>query len=170
MFWELVTTIFAGFAGAGIALLIRRLTKKKAPTWLVPAFAGVFMLGVQIQGEYDWYPHQVSLLPKEIVVIKAIQETSPWRPWSYIYPQTVRFSAVDTSNIATSKSHPDWALVNLYFFERRHLAKRVPQVIDCQNSARSNFFKTKEDSTLSWHNLDSNDPLLTTVCSGLKTH
>ena len=31
MFWELIATIFAGIGGAGIALLIRKLTRQMAP-------------------------------------------------------------------------------------------------------------------------------------------
>jgi len=70
MFWELIATVFAGLGGAGIALLLRKLTKQSTPKWLVPVFAGGAMLGFQIQGEYDWYDHQASLLPEGVVVVK----------------------------------------------------------------------------------------------------
>lgn len=169
MFWEFISTIFAGLGGAGIALLIRHLTKKKAPVWFIPAFAGFTMLSFQILGEYDWYPHQASLLPKGVVVVKTVQEKTLWRPWSYIYPQTVRFIAADVGHSAINQRHPSWVLVDLYFFERHHSAKRVTQVIDCKNDARSNFFKTAQDSTFAWHKLKSDDPILTTVCAGIDT-
>ena len=104
MFWELIATIFAGIGGAGIALMLRKLTKKTAPKWLVPVFAGAAMLGFQIQGEYDWYHHQASLLPEGVVVVKTVQEEAPWRPWSYVFPQTLRFIAADVANSAKTKS------------------------------------------------------------------
>ncbi len=168
MIWELIATIFAGVGGAGIALLIRKISKQRAPKWLVPAFAGMAMLGFQIQGEYDWYQHQTSLLPEGVVVVKAVQEKAPWRPWSYLYPQTLRFIAADVANSAQNKVDPNLILVDLYFFERRSLAKRVPQIVDCSQGARTNFtqsFSAADSSPQNWHKLDKQDPLLTSVCS-----
>lgn len=171
MLWELVATVFAGLGGAGIALFIRTITKKRAPKWLVPIFAGVAMLGFQVQGEYSWYDHQKSLLPQGVVVIKTIQEEAPWRPWSYVYPQTMRFIAADVANSARNKVDPNLVLVDLYFFERRHLAKRVPQIIDCVKDARTDFttaFNPAHTEKSDWFSLKANDPLLTSVCKGQK--
>lgn len=167
MIWELIATIFAGVGGAGIALLIRKISKQRAPKWLVPAFAGMAMLGFQIQGEYDWYQHQTSLLPEGVVVVKAVQEKAPWRPWSYLYPQTLRFIAADVANSAQNKIDPNLILVDLYFFERRSLAKRVPQIVDCLQGARTDFTQdfSATNQQQAWHKLDKQDPLLTSVCS-----
>lgn len=167
MFWELIATVFAGIGGAGIALFIRTLSKKKAPKWLVPTFAGLAMLGFQVQGEYSWYDHQKSMLPTGLVVVKTVQEEALWRPWSYIYPQTMRFIAADVTNSAQNKIDPDLVLVDLYFFERRHLAKRVPQIVDCVKDARTDFTESFNPSHLQdshWYPLNENDPLLTAVC------
>ncbi|RBP85572.1 hypothetical protein EBI01_02885 [Marinomonas rhizomae] len=168
MFWELIATVFAGIGGAGIALLLRKITKQTAPKWLVPAFAGVAMLGFQIQGEYDWYNHQTSLLPKGIVVVKTVQEEAPWRPWSYVFPQTLRFIAADVENSAQNKIDPNLVLVDLYFFERRHTAKRVPQIVDCVQGARTDFTQSfspsSSQSASTWYPLASDDLLLKAVC------
>jgi len=168
MIWELVATVFAGLGGAGIALLIRKLSKQAAPKWLVPAFAGLCMLGFQVQGEYDWYDHQTGLLPTGVVVVKAVEEKAIWRPWSYVFPQTTRFIAADVANSAQNKIDPNLILVDLYFFERRSAAKRVPQVIDCVQSARADFtdsFNAEANSITQWYPLGDNDPLINAVCS-----
>jgi hypothetical protein len=148
-----------------------------APKWLVPVFAGMAMLGFQIQGEYDWYDHQTSLLPNGVVVVKAVEEEAPWRPWSYIFPQTMRFIAADVANSATNKIDPSLVLVDLYFFERRSLAKRVPQIIDCINKARTDFTQSFSassdaansslpvDSSTTWYPLENDDPLITALCN-----
>ncbi|TYL48398.1 hypothetical protein [Marinomonas sp. IMCC 4694] len=171
MFWELIATVFAGIGGAGIALLLRKLTKQTAPKWLVPVFAGTAMLGFQIQGEYDWYDHQTSLLPKGIVVVKTVQEEAPWRPWSYAFPQTMRFIAADVANSAKNKLDPNLVLVDLYFFERRSMAKRVPQIVDCIQGARADFtqsFSASPDPTIpsapTWYPLEEDDLLLKALC------
>ncbi|MBJ7539293.1 hypothetical protein [Marinomonas transparens] len=170
MLWELIATIFAGMGGAGIALFFRKISKQKAPKWLVPVFAGIAMLGFQIQGEYDWFDHQTSLLPDGVVVVKTIQEEAPWRPWSYIYPQTLRFMAADVANAAKNEVDPNLVLVDLYFFERRQTAKRVPQIVDCLQGARTDFTKSfstdVKTNNSQWRQLDANDPLLNAVCAG----
>lgn len=171
MFWELIATVFAGIGGAGIALILRKLSKQTMPKWLVPSFAGIAMIGFQVQGEYDWYEHQTSLLPEGVVVVKAVQEETLFRPWSYAFPQTMRFMAADVANSAKNKIDPNLILVDLYFFERRHVAKRVPQIIDCVQGARTDFLQSSSASadsaaniTQKWHPLDKDDLLLKALC------
>ena len=62
MFWTFVATIFSGLGAAGIALGIRALTRKKAPKWIIPAFAGAGMLAYLVYGEYNWFEHKQTLL------------------------------------------------------------------------------------------------------------
>ncbi|MCB5162452.1 hypothetical protein [Marinomonas algarum] len=170
MFWELIATVFAGIGGAGIALMLRKITKQSAPKWLVPVFAGGAMLGFQVHGEYDWYDHQTSLLPEGVVVVKTVQEEAPWRPWSYVFPQTMRFIAADIDNSARNKIDTNLVLVDLYFFERRHMAKRVPQIIDCVQGARADFTQSFTGSSSNtaqspiWHTLEQDDLLLSSLC------
>ncbi|MES7593453.1 hypothetical protein U6M85_12405, partial [Cutibacterium acnes] len=68
MFWELIATFSAGLGAAGIALLLRAITLKKLPNWIIPVFAGAGMLGFQIYSEYTWFSHQRSLLPAGVEV------------------------------------------------------------------------------------------------------
>ncbi|GGD68794.1 hypothetical protein [Lacimicrobium alkaliphilum] len=170
MFWEFIATITAGLGAAGIALGVRWLSRNRAPKWLIPVFAGLGMLGFQVQAEYTWYPHQVSLLPAGIEVVKQVKEQSWYRPWSYLWPQTLRFMAVDKQNAAANHQYPGVMLVDLYFFQRRATARRVTQVIDCRNRTRAGFHDALDiplpgqtpDSD--WVILSDNDPLLTTLC------
>lgn len=170
MLWELIATVCAGLAGAGIALFIRKLTFKKAPKWLIPTLAGIGMLTFQIQSEYSWYSHQASLLPNGVVVVKTVEEQTPLRPWSMLYPQTTRFIAADINNAAQNDMNQDVYLVDLYFFERRLSAKRVTQVIHCGANARTNFTNKLDVPTGNqvdageWVSLSSNDPLIEAVC------
>ncbi|TDO98683.1 hypothetical protein [Marinomonas balearica] len=171
MFWEFVATVSAGLAGAGVALALRKLTFSKAPKWLIPSFAGIAMLAFQIQSEYSWYEHQSSRLPEGVVVLKKVEEKAPWRPWSYLYPQTLRFMAADVQRAAKNKINPDLILVDLYFFERRQLAKRVPQVINCHLNQRANFTNLldipksgERPQSDEWKTLNNNDPIKVALC------
>jgi hypothetical protein len=170
MFWTLVATIFAGIGCAGIALLLRKLTQNALPKWIVPVFAGVGMLSFQVYEEYTWFEHQTGLLPKDVVIVKSLDQAAPWRPWTYLYPQTLRFIAADMENASRNQINPDIILVDFYFFEFRSSAKRVPQVIHCADFARADFtadlFIPSPGESLSnqWEKLRVNDPIILSVC------
>lgn len=172
MFWELIATVFAGLGAAGIALAGRHLTAKRLPSWAVPVCAGLGMLGFQVYSEYSWFQHQSGLLPEGIVVVKRVQETTYWRPWSYVFPQTVRFMAVDGGKAAVNRENPDLVLADIYVFERRLPARRVPQVFHCAQKASAVFSENLQipgaGETLSdqWHSLGDDHPLLVAVCEG----
>lgn len=170
MLWELIATVFAGLGAAGIALVIRKTSRNRAPRWLIPVFAGAAMLGFQIHGEYSWYQHQASRLPAGVVVVKAIEQKAAWRPWSYLYPQTLRFIAADVANASANSKNNDIKLVDLYFFERRAVARRVPVVLHCSAFARADFTEQLDipsgDAPLSkqWQTLTADDALIQAVC------
>lgn len=172
MLWELIATVFAGLGAAGIALLLRKISKNRAPRWLIPVFAGAAMLGFQIQSEYTWFQHTASRLPAGVIVIKKIEQQTALRPWSYLYPQTSRFIAADVVNASANNTNPAVKLVDLYFFERRAQARRVPQVVHCQQLAQADFSAQlpipQGDTAVSnhWRKLSSDDALIMALCSG----
>ncbi|MEN6671269.1 hypothetical protein AAJP47_12930 [Psychrobacter sp. B38] len=178
MLYEFIATIAAGFGLAGIALIITHLSKlagKKAPKWLIPLFAAIGIFGFQIQQEYSWFDQQVTQLPEGVQVVKKIEESTWFRPWTYVKPQILRFIAADIGNATVQVDNPDVYLVNLYLFERRRNVQKVPQVINCNAPARADYVLPAKDSTLTidehvkqttaWRALATDDPLFTSICT-----
>lgn len=178
MLFEFIATIAAGFGLAGVALIIIHLSKlagKRVPKWLIPLFGAIGIFGFQIHQEYDWFDQQVAKLPPSVTVVKKVEESTWFRPWSYLKPQTLRFMAADTENVRVQVNEPDIHLVNLYLFERRRSVQQMPQVIDCAAPARADYVLPEKDSTLTtkehvkqttkWWPLDLKDPLYTSVCA-----
>ena len=144
MIYEFIATITAGFGMAGIALIIRHISKllgKTTPKWLIPVFAGIGMLGFQIYQEYYWYDQQSANLPEQVEVIKTFEESTWLRPWSYVKPQIVRFAAIDKNSIEINQQNTNLRKVNVYLFERRISTKIVPQVVDCSQAIDINANK-----------------------------
>lgn len=170
MLWEFVATACAGMGAAGIALLVRQLSANKIPSWTVPALAGVGMLTFQIYSEYSWFSHQKSLLPKDVEVVKAVKETSVWRPWTFIQPQVTRFMAIHVGPDAVNTVNPALVLADIYLFERRLLAKRVQEVFHCQQNARAALdddlaIPSKGEAVNGqWLLLPESDPALVAAC------
>ncbi|KEF32805.1 hypothetical protein D777_01439 [Marinobacter nitratireducens] len=167
MFWTFVATVFCGLGAAGIALGIRTLTKKKAPRWLIPVFAGAGMLGYLIHGEYTWYEHKKSLLPDEAVIVDTEDDGIYWRPWTFAFPYVTAFSTVDVDSIGRDTGNPDIVRFTLYRFEQKMtdaVSHRV-HLINCQSLE---LVPLGSDGTPRVDNmkvLDQTDPLVRTVCS-----
>ena len=175
MIYEFIATVTAGFGMAGLAMLIRQLSKlmgKQAPKWLIPIFAGLGMLGFQIHQEYHWHQQQTLVSQQHLQVIKTIEETSWYRPWSYVKPQVIRFMAIsepqplDQSLTATTDSIKS---SNIYLFERRISTKIIPQLFNCTHPATTTLtsdtaLSTANFAQLKWHKLASEDALYQAVC------
>ncbi|MCH8538587.1 MAG: hypothetical protein LAT66_12555 [Alkalimonas sp.] len=166
MFWEFIATIFAGMGAAGIALTLRFLSRKKLATWWIPIAAGVGMLSFQIYTEYTWFEHQKTLLPPGVDVVRTAEQTAFWRPWSYVFPQTLRFIAADLKNASHNEHNPDLVRLNLYLFERRMAARKITTVIHCRQQARADYHEQLhlpaqgEALSSEWYVLAPEDPML----------
>ncbi|WP_367110343.1 hypothetical protein [uncultured Psychrobacter sp.] len=177
MLFEFIATIAAGFGLAGVALVITHLSKlagRRAPKWLIPLFGALGIFGFQIHQEYNWFNQQVAQLPKDLTVVKKVEESTWFRPWSYVKPQTLRFMAVDSRNAHANANNKNIYLTNLYLFERRRSIQQVPQVIDCSAPARADYVIPDKNSQLTieehvgqttkWYPLTVNDPLFISIC------
>lgn len=128
---ELIAAIVAAFAFAGIALALRKLSRGRLPKWIVPAAAGLGLLGFTVWSEYDWFSRVSAELPEGVIVVHAVPEASPLRPWSYLFPMTSAFVAMDTT---ATIPHPEAAglrLVRLFSFARWRGVAEGLMIVDC---------------------------------------
>jgi hypothetical protein len=128
---ELIAAIVAAIGFAGIALLLRKLTRQRLPPWIVPAAAGLGLLGFTVWSEYDWFARVSGKLPEGVVVVHAAAEASPLRPWSYLFPMTTRFVAMDTGATVPHPEADTLRLVRLYNFIRWSGVTEGFMVVDC---------------------------------------
>jgi len=121
MLWQLVAAAFAGLGAAGVALLLRLISGKRLPRWIVPVCAGLGILAYQINYEYSWYDYKRQQLPESAQVVSTEKDQMLWRPWTYLYPLITAFSVVDRDNLVVSRVDGD-RLVEfiLYRFERQY--------------------------------------------------
>ncbi|MDX1817784.1 MAG: hypothetical protein R3180_08710 [Marinobacter sp.] len=167
MFWNLIATVFCGLGAAGIALGIRAATRKKAPRWLIPVFAGAGMLAYLIHGEYTWYDHKKELLPDEAVIVDTENDGIIWRPWTFVFPYVTAFSTVDLKSISRDTDNPDIVRFTLYRFEQK-VTDAVSHRVHLLNCATDELVPLGSNGSPRIDNmkvLDQSDPLLTTVCS-----
>lgn len=170
MFLELIAVIFAGFAIAGIVMLLNRATGGRLPRWLAPVAAGFGMIAVTIGSEYGWYSRTAAALPEGLEIAEVIENQSLYRPWTFVVPYVDRFAAVDR---AAALSHPDQAglhIADVYFFGRWAPVNKISTALNCTTWARavlspgSSFASDGSLPNLNWITPPSDDALLATFC------
>ncbi len=170
MLFELLATVAAGFAGAGVAMLLRRLSGGRLPRYLVPGTAGVAMFAFLIWNEYTWYPRTAAALPEDVVVYSSYPERIAWRPWTLLAPVTERFAAVDRGSIRRNENLPSQVMADVILVGRRAPVARLPVLVDCDGPRRAEIPGAAEfdaDGALvdaNWTELPPDDPLAGAVC------
>ena len=168
MFLELIATFAAGFATAGVVLLINLVTRGRLlPRWVMPVAAGGAMIAYAVWSEYTWAERTIAALPEGLSVVQTIEEKKAWKPWTYLAPQVTRLVAADTGTARKNPEAPGTQLVDLYFFGRWQAVNKVPQLIDCAAMARADVTDAAlaDPAAASWITLEASDPLIRTVCS-----
>ncbi len=170
MLIELIATLALGSALAGIVLMLNRVTGRHLPRSLAPVAAGIGMIVFQIWSEYAWFERTSASLPQGIEVTASYQDPAPWRPWSYLFPQTTRFAAVDVAAARRHDEQPGKVMADVLLFARFTPTASVPQLIDCSQQRRASlvdgaqFGAAGRVEDASWVPMDSNDPLLGALC------
>ncbi|TCL09071.1 hypothetical protein BXY66_1114 [Shimia isoporae] len=170
MFVELIATFVAGIAGAGLMMLILRVTGNRLPRWLVPVTAGLAMLAATITSEYGWYDRTIETMPEGFSVVQTVENRAVYRPWTYVVPFVERFVALDATSLQTNSSLPDQRLADVYFYGRWSPLNRLTVVADCVQGRRAAlvdnvaFTDTGALEGVDWVSVSDDDPLLIAIC------
>ena len=163
MFLELIAVIVAGFAGAGVMMLIARAAGGRVPKWMIPVAAGAAMIGTTISSEYSWFDRTSSALPEGMQVVQTADSTAFYRPWTYLAPYTDRFIALDTENVRTNSTNADLYMADLYFFRRWGTIQSVELMVNCQTGQRADPALGDGGDPV-WRDTAADDPIVNRVC------
>lgn len=128
---ELLAAIVAAVAFAGIALMLRKLTRDRLPSWIVPAAAGFGLIAFTAWNEYSWYGRVSAELPEGVEVVWQDVAPQPLRPWTYLVPLTTRFLALDSRSLARHPGNDALVLADVYAFARWRGVEQGIVVVDC---------------------------------------
>lgn len=149
---------------------LRKMTGRVLPKWVMPAAAGLVMLGVTVWGEYSWYPTLRAGLPDSVAVLRTGESRAAWRPWTYVVPLTLRVMALDRDKLRSPA--PGIAETELLLFQRWAPLQVVTVAYDCKAGARADLgagarvTETGELVGAKWHPLDATDEGLKAACMG----
>ncbi|MBE7374402.1 hypothetical protein [Pseudomonas lopnurensis] len=169
MFWHLIAAIIAAVAGAGIGLLLRSLTRKRLPKWIVPVFAGLGMLAYTIHYEYTWFESTKARLPEGSVVVSSEEGDMLWRPWTMVFPMPLAYTVLDEANTQIQDTDQGRiARFVLYRFEKNHLMSTVKssgyQML-CSEKVMVRLNEAGQAKVGTLVQLDADAPLYQAVCA-----
>lgn len=170
MFVELIATVFAGIACAGVAMLLNVVSGRRLPKWIMPIAAGLGMIGMTISNEYTWFDRTVERLPEGVEIATKVEEQSWLRPWTQIWPYTKRFVAVDKATARTNDDWPEQRLADVYFFGRWSPVNKAPMLFDCHSRRAAllidgaDFGENGGVTNADWQALPEGDQTLKLVC------
>lgn len=170
MFLELIATIIAGIAAAGIVMIANKMLGGRLPKWLMPVGAGAAMIAMTISNEYGWFPRTKAALPEGLIVVEKVESKALYRPWTYLHPYVERFAALDATSVKTHKSRPGQKLADIYYFGRWAPVHKLPVLSDCAGARRAaltdgiSFGSDGQIEGVAWVKVDASDPTLAAIC------
>lgn len=168
MIWHLIAAIAAAMAGAGIALLLRSLTRNRLPKWIIPVFAGLGMLSYTIYFEYTWFGTKQARLPEGSVVVSAEKGAMLWRPWTMKFPMPLVYTVLDGANARIEDTNKGRiARFVLYRFEKQHLVSTVKSgtyQLLCTEKALFRLNEAGEAKFETLIELEADAPLYKAIC------
>ncbi len=172
MFWALITAVFAGFSGAGIALLLRHLSGKRLPKGIIPVGAGLGMIVATIGLEYGWYDGVRSTMAEDLVVISERQQQAWYQPWTYVEPWVRGFIGYSPSETVETAPGSGILVVQMRRQERWQPQMVLPALVDCDLERRAEILPETEfdaagqPENVIWRDVGGDDPIIAAVCRG----
>lgn len=170
MFLELIATLVAGIAAAGVVFLVNKLAGGRLPRWLMPVAAGATMIAATIASEYGWFSRTKANLPERLSVVETVESTAFYRPWTYLFPFVDRFAAIDRGSISTHEKQPGRKLADTYYFGRWSPVRKLPVLADCvtfERAALTDTVTLESDGDIGgadWIKAGKDDPIVAAIC------
>jgi hypothetical protein len=139
MVFDFVAMIVIGAGAAGVYLILKLGLKDRLPRWGLPATIGAAMLVFSVWNEYSWFARSTAELPDAVQIILVPQDKSLWRPWTYAFPVTARYMALDGTSLRASAANPAIRQADLMFVERWVGTQRVPIAFDCDGGRHADL-------------------------------
>ncbi len=170
MYVDIITIIAAGFAAAGLVLIMNKVLGGRLPRWVIPAGAGAGMILMSLTNEYRWYPRTLNLLPEGYEVISTAQHSAVYSPWTFVVPYVDRFAAIDVAGAQSLPAQPDFRLSGVIVFTRWSPVQRRPVVFDCaqgRSALLDPVAMFNDDGTVRvaiWDQTGADDPATAAIC------
>lgn len=169
---DYIATFAAGLGLVGFVVVVRHLSGGRLPKWTIPASIGLGMILFSIWNEYTWYTRTTSVLPEQVVILSSPADKVFYRPWTYVFPVSSRFAALDGTGMVKSPQNDALRMAEVMLVQRWTPTQRIPVAFDCATGRRADLLEGVEllpDGTLTggeWMDVGTEDELQRAACQG----
>lgn len=175
MLWTLIAAVFAGLAGAGIGMGLRKFSGGRLPKGIMPVCAGAAMLASTFAMEYAWFPNNLDDLPADAVVLSTREVQAFYQPWTYVTPWVRGFIAFSPGDTVETANGSNIFVIQAHVRERWQPAIIRPALVDCTQMARADiaadttFTDAGMPEGVTWTQSDApGDAVATPVCDAIE--
>ena len=131
--WHLLAVFIIGLCMGVFAFALRKLSRNRLPSWIIPVFAGIGMLGYLAYYDYNWFSLKRGQLPHESVIVEENRTSNFFRPWSYILPSVSSFVVLDGKVRSTQQDGETLVEYIRYEFINDYIERleSQPYVLNC---------------------------------------
>ena len=149
MIWHLLAVFIIGLCMGAFAYALRRFSRNKLPSWIIPVFAGIGMLGYLAYYDYNWFSLKRGQLPAESVVIEQNRASNFFRPWSYVLPSVSSFVVLDGKVKETRQDGQTLVQYIRYEFINDYIERleNTPYVLNCSTGEQIGLSDNSEDTS-----------------------
>lgn len=166
---ELIGSLFVAIA-LGLMVWALRRWFPGLPKWLVPASAGLGLIGATVYLEYDWFDRVSAALPPGFVVVNAEATSNPLQPWTYLAPITTSFTVLDSTKLVRHPKVATLVTAPVFGFARWQSPRNTLVVFDCAFNRRTPVTETTQIDDAGqltageWVALETRDELQEAAC------
>ena len=133
MIWHLLAVFIIGLCVGAFAFALRKLSRNKLPSWIIPVCAGLGMLSYLAYYDYNWFSLKRGQLPAESIVIEQDRASNFFRPWSYVLPSVSSFVILDGTSKKTQQDGQTLVQYIRYEFINDYIERleSQPYVLNC---------------------------------------
>lgn len=172
MIWHLIAAFVVAFGCAGIALYARFITRNLLPKWIVPAAAGLGILGYQVYHEYAWFDRMQAKLQERVagqtLVVEVRHDSMFWRPWTYALPFATGFVVLEQDTVQQAQKDGETIVrFVLYDFEQAYVdhVSATGYLLNCARKIMLPLDENAKPQPNKQQQLESDSKLYTALCN-----
>ncbi|HZJ95295.1 MAG TPA: hypothetical protein VFD11_07035 [Thiopseudomonas sp.] len=166
MTWHLLAVFIIGLCLGGMSFFLRKVSRNRLPSWIIPVSAGVGMLGYLAYYDYGWFEFKKGQLPPQAVIIEQSNEKNFFKPWRYVVPTVSSFAILDGQVRSTLQDgellieYVRYTFINDY----NERLETQPYVLNCTTGEQLPIPKQNDTNINKVERIDENSLLFQQLC------
>lgn len=166
---HLIAVFISGICLGGMAYLLRKLSRNRLPSWIVPVSASLAMFGYLAFYDYSWFGHKTRLVQAtqpNALIFDEKRGRSFFKPWSFVNPAVSSFMIFDGQAKTEVQNGSLIAEYFLYEFIKDPIEKQQVYmvILNCSSLERATLAQGEKVQNSRHERVTTDDPIYRQLC------